>query len=87
MGILVQEVEDYLIIMKIVICAGLDFTDRIKEIADKLVERGHEVIIPRTSEMILNGKISLEQVMEEKGTSKFSCVSRLYLHQQCKYLQ
>lgn len=69
--------------MKIVICASLDFTEKIKEIADKLTEMGHEVVIPKTSKMILKGEVSLEQVMEEKGTRKFS--ERMKEHDILKY--
>ena len=55
--------------MKIVICASLDFTNQIKEVASQLIGLGHEVEIPKTSEAILNGEISLEQIiiMKEKG--------------------
>ncbi len=52
--------------MKIVICSSLDFTYEIKEIANKLKERGHEVVVPKTSGMILNGELSLEQIKKEK---------------------
>jgi hypothetical protein len=52
--------------MKIAICASLDFTDKVKEIAEKLKDIGHEIIIPVTSEMILNNKITLEDIKKEK---------------------
>ncbi len=52
--------------MKITICASLNFTNEIKDIANQLTEQGHEVIIPKTSEMILDGQISLEQIKKEK---------------------
>jgi len=56
--------------MKIAICASLDFTNEVKETADKLTENGHEVIIPVTSEMILNNKVSLEQIKKEKSNGE-----------------
>lgn len=52
--------------MKIAICASLDFTKEIKNIADKLTKKGHEVVIPQTAEMILEGEVSFEQIMKEK---------------------
>lgn len=58
--------------MKIVICASLEFTYKIKEIAEQLIKLGHKVIIPKTSEMILNGKITLEQIRQEKENGKIS---------------
>jgi len=52
--------------MKIAICVSLDFTNRLEEIVNQLTQRGHEVIIPKTAEMILNGEVTLEQIMKEK---------------------
>lgn len=52
--------------MKIVICASVDFTRKIKEIADILLEREHEVEIPCYSQKILNGEISMEEFLEVK---------------------
>ena len=52
--------------MKIAICASLDFTNEVNDTAKKLAKIGHEVIIPVTSEMILNNKVSLEQIKKEK---------------------
>ena len=56
--------------MKIAIVGSLDFTNEIKEIANKLVEKGHEIIIPVTSEMILNNKVTLEQIKKEKSSGE-----------------
>jgi hypothetical protein len=56
--------------MKIVICSSLDFTNEIKEIAKKLVQKGHEVVIPLTSKKILNGEITLEQIRKEKESGE-----------------
>jgi len=52
--------------MKIAICASLDFTNEIIDIAKQLTEQGYEVIIPKTSEMILNKEVTLEQILKEK---------------------
>jgi len=56
--------------MKIVICSSLDFTYEIQDIAKKLKKKGHEVIIPRTSEMILNNEVTLEQIKKEKENNE-----------------
>jgi diphthamide synthase subunit DPH2 len=52
--------------MKIVICSSLDFSYQIEKVAKELEEKGHEVIIPKTTGMILDGEISLEQIKKEK---------------------
>lgn len=52
--------------MKIAICISLDFTNKIEKVANQLTEQGHEVIIPQTAEMIINGEVSLRQIIEEK---------------------
>ncbi len=52
--------------MKITICASIDITPMIREIADKLVELGHEVEIPKYSKKILDGEITLEKFLEIK---------------------
>jgi len=60
--------------MKIVICASVDFTPKIKEIADVLLKQGHKVEIPLLSQKILNGEISLEdflRIKKEKGDIDF----------------
>ena len=56
--------------MKIVISASLDFTEAIKDIADKLIKQGHQVIIPKTAKMILDGKVRLEQIKKEKESGE-----------------
>jgi predicted RNA-binding protein with PUA domain len=58
--------------MKIVICASLDFTPKVKEVANQLSEQGHKITIPKTSEMILNGEVTLEQIIKEKENGKIS---------------
>ncbi|PIY95561.1 MAG: hypothetical protein COY66_06415 [Candidatus Kerfeldbacteria bacterium CG_4_10_14_0_8_um_filter_42_10] len=58
--------------MKISICGSLDFTYEIKKIADQLKSRGLEVTIPLSSEKILNGEFSLEEIKTEKEKGEFS---------------
>ncbi|MFA6322874.1 MAG: hypothetical protein WCX71_05405 [Candidatus Buchananbacteria bacterium] len=52
--------------MKIVICGSIEFTPKIKEVADILNERGYEVDIPLTSQRIINGELTLEEFKKEK---------------------
>ncbi|MBZ9572370.1 hypothetical protein KJA15_03505 [Patescibacteria group bacterium] len=58
--------------MKIAICVSLDFTNQIRDIANNLTEQGHEVILPQTVEMILNGEVAFEQIMKEKENGEIS---------------
>jgi len=58
--------------MKIAICASLDFTNEIIDISKQLTERGHDVIIPQTAEMILNKEVTLEQILKEKENGEIS---------------
>ena len=58
--------------MKIAICVSLDFTDQIKNIANQLTKQGHEVILPQTVKMILNGEVTFEQIMREKENGEIS---------------
>jgi len=73
--------------MKITICASLDFTYEMKEVADKLTEQSHEVILPRTPEMILNGQLILKEIMKEKESGeiykraiKYDAIKRHFLN-------
>ena len=52
--------------MKIAICASIDITPKIKKVADELQVMGHEVIIPFTSQKILNGNLSMKKFLQEK---------------------
>lgn len=52
--------------MKIVICGSIEFTPKIKEVADILTKWGHEVDIPLTSQQIINGELTLEEFKKEK---------------------
>jgi nucleoside 2-deoxyribosyltransferase len=52
--------------MKIVICASIHFTAKIKEIANKLEGKGHEVEIPLTAQEIIADKLTLEKFRSEK---------------------
>ncbi len=52
--------------MKIVICASVDFTYKIKEIADVLLKQEHRVELPFYSQKILDGEVSLEEYLRIK---------------------
>ncbi len=52
--------------MKITICGSIDFTYKIKEVADVLSKQGHKVEIPYMAQKILNGVISLEEFQNIK---------------------
>lgn len=52
--------------MKIVICASIEFTPTIKEVADALTVRGDEVEIPLSSQRIINGDFTLEEFLNKK---------------------
>lgn len=54
--------------MKILICASLDFAPQIKSVAEQLRAMGHDVTIPRTAGMIINGEVTLEDIKKEKET-------------------
>ena len=58
--------------MKIVICASLDFTNEIKDASNQLKKKGFDVVIPKTSEMILNGGVTLERIKREKASGEIS---------------
>jgi len=69
--------------MKITICSSLDFTDAIKELADILKSMGNEVIIPKTSEMILNNRVEYDQIILEKENGEI--VQRIIEHNIIRY--
>ena len=52
--------------MKIVICASVDFTPKIKEIRDELEKMGHDVEIPSMAKKILADEIKLEEFLAVK---------------------
>lgn len=52
--------------MKIAICGSLDFTKEIADVAEELKKKGHKVTIPKTSELILKGEVTLERIKQEK---------------------
>ena len=58
--------------MKITICWSVDFAHEIKKIADELKTLGFEVIIPTTSEKILRGEVSSDEIRKEKENGTFS---------------
>lgn len=60
--------------MKIVICASVDVTPQIQAARMALEKSGHSVEIPRYSQKILAGEISLEDFLarkEEEGDAAF----------------
>jgi len=59
--------------MNIVICGSIDFTPKIKEIADILSDQGHKVDIPLTSQRIINGELILEDFLDEKKKNGDTC--------------
>jgi len=58
--------------MKIAICGSLNFTHEIKKIADDLLALDFDVQIPLSSEKILSGEFSLDEIKKEKETGDFS---------------
>jgi nucleoside 2-deoxyribosyltransferase len=56
--------------MKIIICGSIQFTSKIKEVADFLTAQGHEVEIPLTSQRIISGELTLEEFQKENKTSE-----------------
>jgi len=58
--------------MKIAICGSLNFTHEIKKVADELKGLGFDVHIPISSEKILKGEFSVDDIKKEKDDGKFS---------------
>ncbi|MDD5726552.1 MAG: hypothetical protein PHC53_04070 [Patescibacteria group bacterium] len=58
--------------MTIAICVSLDFTHEIAAIKKKLEELGHQVNIPPTSEAILRGEVSVDDIRREKEDGTFA---------------
>jgi hypothetical protein len=58
--------------MKIAICGSLNFTYEIKGISDKLSKMGFKVSMPISSEKILRGEFSLDEIKREKENGSFS---------------
>jgi len=52
--------------MKIVICSSVDFTDKIKEVADILTQSWHEIELPFLSKKILAWEMSLQEFLKVK---------------------
>ena len=57
--------------MKITICSSLSFIKEITEINTKLIKLGHEVKLPRTAELVINGELTQEQIIKEKKNGEF----------------
>lgn len=58
--------------MKVAICGSLDFTYEIEKLSNELRKAGFEVRIPISSEKIIKGEFSLEEIKKEKHSGKFS---------------
>jgi len=52
--------------MRIAICSSTQFLNEVKEIADKLISMGHEIIYPHTIGKVIRGEADFESVMNEK---------------------
>ena len=68
--------------MKIAICSSLDFTHELKIVADELTQLGFEVHIPHTSEEILKGGLTVDDIKQEKANGSF--VNRAIDHDSIK---
>ncbi|MBU1119190.1 hypothetical protein KKH43_04890 [Patescibacteria group bacterium] len=58
--------------MTIAICGSLDFTKEIKKLADELKSKGFTVKIPLTSEKILKGQLTVQDIKKEKKEGQFA---------------
>jgi hypothetical protein len=58
--------------MKIIISWSVEFANEIKKLASELESLGLEVILPPTTEKILRGEISAEEVKKEKENMNFA---------------
>jgi len=50
--------------MRIAICSSMSFVDDMVKIKDYLVYRGHEVVLPRNTELYANGSLIFESRVE-----------------------
>ena len=60
--------------MKIVICASIDFSLKIKKVKEDLEREGHKVSIPYYTTKIISGEVNLieyKKIKEEKGDLEF----------------
>jgi len=58
--------------MKIAICGSLVFTYEMERLAKDLHQLGFEVFLPLTSERILRGDVTLEEIKAEKLSGKIT---------------
>lgn len=58
--------------MKVAVCGSLNFTYEIQALAEDLRQRGFTVRIPLTSERILRGEVTLEEIKAEKLNGKIT---------------
>lgn len=54
--------------MKIVICASITATPKMKEVSDFLTAHGHSTEVPFTTKRILSGELSMEEFLKIKNT-------------------
>ncbi|MFH0836961.1 MAG: hypothetical protein V1870_02425 [Candidatus Aenigmatarchaeota archaeon] len=52
--------------MKITICASLEFTDKIIEAKNILEQAGHTVLLPKTTQKIIAGEITTDDITRQK---------------------
>ena len=65
-----QEVPRFKLIPKIAISGSLNFTLEMKKLADDLKARGFAVQLPVSSEMILRGELTVDDIKAEKDSGK-----------------
>lgn len=58
-------------IMKIAICSSTQFLKEVKNIGERMVILGHEVIYPNTIGKIINGEVLYEEAMADKDSGRW----------------
>src|SRR3989339_457914 len=64
--------------MKIVICGSVVFADKMKEVAEKLEQLGHQIELPFYVKKIIAGEVSLAdfiKVKDQSGDSGFRAIA------------
>jgi hypothetical protein len=57
--------------MKIAICSSTQFLNEVKEIADRLLAMGYEIVYPQTIGKIIRGEVSYDEAMCDKNNGKW----------------
>ena len=52
--------------MRIAICSSTQFLNEVKNIADKLISMGHEIVYPHTIGKVIRGEADFESVINKK---------------------